>query len=178
MTLKLLTLLTQHVHEKICGLQCRICEYASESPSDVHVKAVHLNIRNLKCEEVWRSLDILFSVPNLWTNILCFAILPLWAAAYPHCWTSFSPCKATWACWTGFSSCIALWTLLTFTLNYQPLLFGKMPPEPGIWVTLFTHKHGWISDVVSAEFRAERDIINVRSLDVSSLFICDKCKSF
>ena len=56
---KLLILLTQHVknvHEKICGLQCRICEYASESPSDVHnhVKAVHLKIRNLKCEEVWR----------------------------------------------------------------------------------------------------------------------------
>ena len=58
-TSKLLTLLTQHVknvHEKICGLQCRICEYASESPSDVHnhVKAVHLKIMNLKCEEVWR----------------------------------------------------------------------------------------------------------------------------
>ena len=58
-TSKLLTLLTQHVknvHEKICGLQCRICEYASESPSDVHnhVKAVRLKIMNLKCEEVWR----------------------------------------------------------------------------------------------------------------------------
>ena len=59
MTSKLLTLLTQHVknvHEKICGLQCRICEYASESQSDVHhhVKAVHLKIMNLKCDEIWR----------------------------------------------------------------------------------------------------------------------------